>query len=458
MKNSHGSHSAQTNNQFEQISKRFTMDYYGMSSTPMSRSQYYQSRINDFTQSAFANTSYPYNKVFYQCNSYTAENFGSGAYGTSINYYNYSPSLSYSNGYHPNTVYQCPGVAGFYSHSTPRQVASNPSTTSPAETFTNTSTSPILPATKDLQWSTNTSPNQLCTTQSSSNSNWSVQSLTNDSGYFGSPYSGTVQQQQPAIAAVRSSVNAYSHPRPADSLLSKNATSIGSMSSTCCTPSSVSSSSFEDLLPLSPLMLDEEASGMPLSPTSMTSGDMATEPTDILAAAVLTLSDTSDPASSSDKSTDILAAAVATLNETADEVKPAISKTFTRSDIKQPASTRVYRKRNKLLNQTAINIMTEWFESHLNHPYPTQEEKELMAEKGGITLAQVVSWFNNKRNRSSNTAPKKQKRKLEQQLSTLCSDLMSGSRSGQGQASEIVNDINKLIEESLAPNPKKRRV
>ncbi|KAK3104379.1 hypothetical protein FSP39_000634 [Pinctada imbricata] len=62
-------------------------------------------------------------------------------------------------------------------------------------------------------------------------------------------------------------------------------------------------------------------------------------------------------------------------------------------------------RHNQPLNLKAVSIMTGWYESHLENPYPTKAEKEEMARQGGITLTQVKSWFANKRNRSNNTKP-----------------------------------------------------
>ena len=48
----------------------------------------------------------------------------------------------------------------------------------------------------------------------------------------------------------------------------------------------------------------------------------------------------------------------------------------------------------------ATKIMNQWFECHLDHPYPTDQEKRALATQGGITMEQVSNWFSNKRCRS----------------------------------------------------------
>jgi hypothetical protein len=43
--------------------------------------------------------------------------------------------------------------------------------------------------------------------------------------------------------------------------------------------------------------------------------------------------------------------------------------------------------------------LRSWFEDHIHHPYPTEEEKDLLAMQGGITIEQVNNWFINTRGR-----------------------------------------------------------
>lgn len=81
------------------------------------------------------------------------------------------------------------------------------------------------------------------------------------------------------------------------------------------------------------------------------------------------------------------------------------------------------RRHNEPLNNQALTVMTDWYEEHLENPYPTKAEKEDLAKRGGITLGQVKSWFANKRNRSNNTRPKKQKKEMEGRLLDICHQL-----------------------------------
>lgn len=51
-------------------------------------------------------------------------------------------------------------------------------------------------------------------------------------------------------------------------------------------------------------------------------------------------------------------------------------------------------------SQTAIQLMEQWYHSHLHEPYPTAIVAEELARRGNITKKQVMKWFSNKRNRS----------------------------------------------------------
>ncbi|KAK3593020.1 hypothetical protein CHS0354_005383 [Potamilus streckersoni] len=55
------------------------------------------------------------------------------------------------------------------------------------------------------------------------------------------------------------------------------------------------------------------------------------------------------------------------------------------------------------ITEEARRILNNWFDSHCVNPYPLEEEKKELALQCGLTLAQVKSWFANKRSRSNNT-------------------------------------------------------
>ncbi|KER34275.1 hypothetical protein T265_00125 [Opisthorchis viverrini] len=102
--------------------------------------------------------------------------------------------------------------------------------------------------------------------------------------------------------------------------------------------------------------------------------------------------------------------------------------------------------RNKPLNELASSLMDQWYCGHLDHPYPTNEEKWQFAMLGGITVAQVSSWFANRRTRTSNTKPKKNRSLLLRKLQDFCGELERASH-GLLNASEIEQRFQALFNE-----------
>ena len=82
-------------------------------------------------------------------------------------------------------------------------------------------------------------------------------------------------------------------------------------------------------------------------------------------------------------------------------------------------ATRSGAGRSRMLGTHATRVMRDWFDAHTDHPYPSDEEKRTMAEEGGIALAQVKAWFANKRNRTLNTKPKRQRVRLQRELDSM---------------------------------------
>ena len=58
-----------------------------------------------------------------------------------------------------------------------------------------------------------------------------------------------------------------------------------------------------------------------------------------------------------------------------------------------------YGKKKGLPHKTT-KLLNQWFEEHLDHPYPTEEEKKQLSSRGEITMEQVSRWFANKRSRT----------------------------------------------------------
>nr|XP_006816840.1 PREDICTED: Pbx homeobox protein isoform X3 [Saccoglossus kowalevskii] len=55
------------------------------------------------------------------------------------------------------------------------------------------------------------------------------------------------------------------------------------------------------------------------------------------------------------------------------------------------------RRKRRNFSKQATEVLNEYFYSHLSNPYPSEEAKEELARKCGITVAQVSNWFGNKR-------------------------------------------------------------
>ncbi|XP_069114805.1 homeobox protein extradenticle-like [Argopecten irradians] len=114
---------------------------------------------------------------------------------------------------------------------------------------------------------------------------------------------------------------------------------------------------------------------------------------------------------------------------------PTVADSTTSNTVSGPG-----RSRSRQLNVRGVSLMSDWYEKHIDNPYPSEEEKEKMARDGGLSLAQVKAWFANKRNRTSNTKPKKQKQQVEKKLLSICSGLTS-TGVGSDKAPRLYGDI-----------------
>ncbi|CAF0788310.1 unnamed protein product [Brachionus calyciflorus] len=113
-------------------------------------------------------------------------------------------------------------------------------------------------------------------------------------------------------------------------------------------------------------------------------------------------------------------------------LNPNLEKNYQTPNVVNDKSTKATRQpRKQLLPDLAVDIMNDWFEDHINNPYPTLDEKEKMAKQAGITVKQVTAWFSNRRNRSQNTKPKRIKRVIEHEINQIFNELSYNSNSGQ---------------------------
>ena len=54
------------------------------------------------------------------------------------------------------------------------------------------------------------------------------------------------------------------------------------------------------------------------------------------------------------------------------------------------------------LPKESRDVLKDWVFQHISNPYPTEYEKNLLAEQAGLTILQVNNWFINTRRRDSN--------------------------------------------------------
>lgn len=57
------------------------------------------------------------------------------------------------------------------------------------------------------------------------------------------------------------------------------------------------------------------------------------------------------------------------------------------------------RRRRGNLPKQVTDILRAWFQDHLDHPYPTEEEKQMFIQQTGLTMNQISNWFINARRR-----------------------------------------------------------
>lgn len=55
------------------------------------------------------------------------------------------------------------------------------------------------------------------------------------------------------------------------------------------------------------------------------------------------------------------------------------------------------KKRRRSLSKNATEILNKWFRDNLNDPYPSDEQKSMLATQCVLSLTQVNNWFGNKR-------------------------------------------------------------
>ena len=54
---------------------------------------------------------------------------------------------------------------------------------------------------------------------------------------------------------------------------------------------------------------------------------------------------------------------------------------------------KIRRRKRRNFSKTATEVLNEYFYSHLSNPYPSEEAKEELARKCGITVSQVCCFY-----------------------------------------------------------------
>lgn len=62
------------------------------------------------------------------------------------------------------------------------------------------------------------------------------------------------------------------------------------------------------------------------------------------------------------------------------------------NDDDDDAPSRRPQKKRGIFPKQATNIMRNWLFRHLNHPYPSEEQKKQLAEVTGLQILQVNNW------------------------------------------------------------------
>ncbi|MCJ1400795.1 hypothetical protein MMC11_004003 [Xylographa trunciseda] len=58
------------------------------------------------------------------------------------------------------------------------------------------------------------------------------------------------------------------------------------------------------------------------------------------------------------------------------------------------------KRRRGNLPKTVTDTLRVWFTEHIAHPYPTEEEKQILMSQTGLSISQISNWFINARRRS----------------------------------------------------------
>lgn len=72
------------------------------------------------------------------------------------------------------------------------------------------------------------------------------------------------------------------------------------------------------------------------------------------------------------------------------------------------------RRRRQNLPKEAIDVLRGWFHEHLDHPYPTDEDKQYFVRNTHLTTSQISNWFINARRRNWPGAKQNRERQVRE--------------------------------------------
>ncbi|TPP57556.1 Pre-B-cell leukemia transcription factor [Fasciola gigantica] len=100
------------------------------------------------------------------------------------------------------------------------------------------------------------------------------------------------------------------------------------------------------------------------------------------------------------------------------------------------------RRKRRNFSKEATEVLNEYFYSHLANPYPSEEAKEELAKKCGITVSQVSNWFGNKRIRyKKNIVKAQEEANMYAAATAAAAAAASSAASGPGQASSDEHSV-----------------
>ncbi|KAB8239461.1 homeobox domain-containing protein [Aspergillus alliaceus] len=95
------------------------------------------------------------------------------------------------------------------------------------------------------------------------------------------------------------------------------------------------------------------------------------------------------------------------------------------------------KRRRGNLPKPVTDILRAWFHEHLDHPYPSEEDKQMFMTRTGLTISQISNWFINARRR---------------QLPALRNQMRTGGSDLDSQRQSPFSDMDHASSESM-PSP-----